>query len=73
MEATEAAVAMEAMVAAKQVAMAENAMEVMVVKVAMAEVMMENKAISRDPITLVNRIEVQAHLLILNEKFHLIN
>ena len=63
----------EAIEAAKEVAMVENAMEAtvaVVVKVAFmgAEevAMVENKVITRDPIALVYRIEVQAHLIILN-------
>ena len=81
-EAIEAAVAAEAMVAAEEVAMAENATEAMVAavvkvaftgaeEVAMAEAMVENKVITRDPITLMYRIDVQAHLLILNRNSHL--
>ena len=78
-EAIEAAVAPVALV----VAMAENTMEAMVtggVKVAFmgakkvvatAEAMVENKIITRDPITLMYQMEVQAHLLILNRNFHL--
>ena len=82
-EAIEAAVAPVVLVVAREVAMAENTMEAMVtggVKVAfmgakkvvaMAEAMVENKIITRDPIALMYQMEVQAHLLILNRNFHL--
>ena len=33
--------------------------------------MVENKVITRDPITLIYQMEVQAHLLILNRNSHL--
>ena len=69
-EAIEAAVAPMAL-------MVENTTEAMVTvgvkvafmgakEVAMAEAMVENKVITRDSITLMYQIEVQAHLLILN-------
>ena len=76
------AVAPVAMVEAREMAIAEDATEALVEvvvkvvlmgakEVAMAEAMVENKVINRDPITLVYQIEVQAHLLILNRNSHL--
>ena len=81
-EAIEPALAAEAMVAVEEVAMAKNGTEAMVAvmvkvafmgakEVAMAEAMVENKVITRDPNTLMYQIEVQAHLLILNRNSHL--
>jgi hypothetical protein len=69
-------------VAAEEVAMAENATEAMVAavvevaftgakEVTMAEAMVWNTVITRDPITLVYQIEVQEHLFILNRNSHL--
>ena len=65
------AVAPVVLVVAREVAMGENTTEAMVtvgVKVAFmgAKEMVENKVITRDPITLMYQMEVQAHLLILN-------
>ena len=76
-EAIEAAMAPVAMLAAKEVATVENATAQMVAavvkvafkgaeEVAIAEAMVEDKVITRDPIALVYQIEVQAHLIILN-------
>ena len=82
-EAIEAAMARVAMVAAKKVATVENATAQMVAavvkvaftgteEVAIAEAMVENKVITRGPITLVYQVEVQAHLIILNRNLQVL-